>query len=214
MGHVDVNGVSYVLPDGRTLFSGVSFRVGDGAVVALVGANGAGKTTLMRIIAGDIDPVEGSVSRSGGLGVMRQFVGSVRDESTVRDLLVSVAPPRIRDAAREMDAAELQMMERDDEKTQMRYAQAIADWGDAHGYDAEVVWDACTMEALGVPYERAQYREVRTLSGGEQKRLVLEALLRGPDEVLLLDEPDNYLDVPGKQWLEERLARRPRRPCC
>ena len=96
MGHVDVNGVSYVLPDGRTLFAGVSFRVGDGAVVALVGANGAGKTTLMRIIAGDIDPVDGSVARSGGLGVMRQFVGSVRDESTVRDLLVSVAPPRIR----------------------------------------------------------------------------------------------------------------------
>ncbi len=206
MGHVDVNGVSFVLPDGRTLFDDVSFRVGDGAVVALVGANGAGKTTLMRIIAGDIDPLEGSVSRSGGLGVMRQFVGSVRDDSTVRDLLVSVAPPRIRDAAREMDAAELAMMERDDEKTQMRYAQAIADWGDAHGYDAEVVWDACTMEALGVPYERAQYREVRTLSGGEQKRLVLEALLRGPDEVLLLDEPDNYLDVPGKQWLERQLA--------
>jgi ATPase subunit of ABC transporter with duplicated ATPase domains len=206
VGHVDVNGVSYVLPDGRTLLDDVSFRVGDGAVVALVGANGAGKTTLMRIIAGDIDPLEGSVSRSGGLGVMRQFVGSVRDDSTVRDLLVSVAPPRIRDAAREMDAAELAMMERDDEKTQMRYAQAIADWGDAHGYDAEVVWDACTMEALGVPYERAQYREVRTLSGGEQKRLVLEALLRGPDEVLLLDEPDNYLDVPGKQWLERQLA--------
>jgi ATPase subunit of ABC transporter with duplicated ATPase domains len=206
VGHVDVNGVSFVLPDGRTLFDDVSFRVGDGAVVALVGANGAGKTTLMRIIAGDIDPLEGSVSRSGGLGVMRQFVGSVRDDSTVRDLLVSVAPPRIRDAAREMDAAELAMMERDDEKTQMRYAQAIADWGDAHGYDAEVVWDACTMEALGVPYERAQYREVRTLSGGEQKRLVLEALLRGPDEVLLLDEPDNYLDVPGKQWLERQLA--------
>ncbi|MCZ3388737.1 MAG: ATP-binding cassette domain-containing protein [Actinomycetia bacterium] len=206
MGHVDVNGVSYVLPDGRTLFGNVSFRVGDGAVVALVGANGAGKTTLMRIIAGDIEPLEGSVSHSGGLGVMRQFIGSVRDDSTVRDLLVSVAPPRIRDAALEMDAAELQMMERDDEKTQMRYAQAIADWGDAHGYDAEVVWDACTVSALGVPYDRAQHREVSTLSGGEQKRLALEALLRGPDQVLLLDEPDNYLDVPGKQWLEQRLA--------
>jgi ATPase subunit of ABC transporter with duplicated ATPase domains len=203
---VDVNGVSYVLPDGRTLFDDVSFRVGDGAVVALVGANGAGKTTLMRIIAGDIDPVDGSVSRSGGLGVMRQFVGSVRDDSTVRDLLVLVAPPRVHDAARELDAAELLMMERDDEQTQMRYAQALADWGDAGGYDAEVVWDACTVAALGVPYDQAQYREVRTLSGGEQKRLVLEALLRGPDEVLLLDEPDNYLDVPGKQWLESQLS--------
>ena len=74
------------------------------------------------------------------------------------------------------------------------------------GYEAETLWDMCTMAALGVPYEKAQWREVRTLSGGEQKRLVLEALLRGTDQVLLLDEPDNYLDVPGKRWLEERLA--------
>jgi ATPase subunit of ABC transporter with duplicated ATPase domains len=205
VGHVDVNGVSYVLPDGRTLFDDVSFRVGDGAVVALVGANGAGKTTLMRIIAGDLDPVDGSIASSGGLGVMRQFVGSVRDQSTVRDLLVSVAPQRIREAAYELNVAELLMMEHDDEPTQMRYAQAIADWGDAGGYEAEVTWDACTVAAIGIPYEQAQWREVRTLSGGEQKRLVLEALLRGPDQVLLLDEPDNYLDVPSKQWLESQL---------
>ena len=59
--------------------------------------------------------------------------------------------------------------------------------------------------ALGVPYDRAKYRELTTLSGGEQKRLVLEFLLRGPDEVLLLDEPDNFLDVPGKTWLEDRI---------
>jgi ATPase subunit of ABC transporter with duplicated ATPase domains len=210
VGHVDVNGVAFVLPDGRELFDDVSFRVGDGAVVALVGPNGAGKTTLMRIVAGDVDPTEGSVARSGGLGVMRQFVGSVRDDSTVRDLLVSVAPPRISAAARELDAAERRMMDHDDEATQMRYAQALADWADAHGYDAEVLWDTCTVAALGTPYERAQYREVRTLSGGEQKRLVLEALLRGPDQVLLLDEPDNYLDVPAKLWLEEQLLATPK----
>jgi len=59
---------------------------------------------------------------------------------------------------------------------------------------------------LSIPFEKAQWREVRTLSGGEQKRLVLEALLRGPEEVLLLDEPDNYLDVPTKRWLETQLA--------
>jgi ATPase subunit of ABC transporter with duplicated ATPase domains len=98
------------------------------------------------------------------------------------------------------------MMEHDDERTQLRYATALSDWGDAHGYDAEVEWDKCTMAALGVPYDRAQFRAVSTLSGGEQKRLALEALLRGPDEVLLLDEPDNYLDVPGKRWLEAALA--------
>jgi ATPase subunit of ABC transporter with duplicated ATPase domains len=132
-------------------------------------------------------------------------VGSVRDESTVRDLLVSVAHPEIRAAARAVDEAELAVMTVDDEKAQLQYAQALADWAEARGYEAETLWDMCTVAALGVPYEKAQWRQVRTLSGGEQKRLVLESLLRGTDEVLLLDEPDNYLDVPGKRWLEERL---------
>ncbi|MFF0627117.1 ABC-F family ATP-binding cassette domain-containing protein [Streptomyces sp. NPDC004296] len=205
MGHVEVAHVEYYLPDGRVLLDDASFRVGEGAVTALVGANGAGKTTLLRLISGELKPHGGSVTVSGGLGVMPQFVGSVRDERTVRDLLVSVAPERIRHAAHAVDEAELAIMERDDETAQMQYAQALSDWAEARGYEAETVWDMCTMSALGIPYEKAQWRAVRTLSGGEQKRLVLEALLRGPDEVLLLDEPDNYLDVPGKQWLEVQL---------
>ncbi|MGP4052174.1 ABC-F family ATP-binding cassette domain-containing protein [Streptomyces sp. 2A115] len=205
MGHLEVAHVEHYLPDGRVLLGDVSFRVGEGAVVALVGANGAGKTTLLRLICGELQPHGGSVTTSGGLGVMPQFVGAVRDERTVRDLLVSVAQPRIHEAARAVDVAEAAIMERDDEAAQMQYAQALSDWAEARGYEAEAAWDICTMEALGVPYEKAQWRQVRTLSGGEQKRLVLEALLRGPDEVLLLDEPDNYLDVPGKRWLEERL---------
>ena len=205
MGHVDVAGVRYELPDGRVLLEDVSFRVGDGAKVALVGANGAGKTTLLRIVTGDLAPHAGAVTRSGGLGVMRQFVGHGGADETVADLLLSVAPPAVRAAAAEVDACELRLMEHDDEKTQMRYAGALSDFADAGGYDIEVLWDVCTTAALGVPYDRARYRDLRTLSGGEQKRLVLEYLLRGPDQVLLLDEPDNYLDVPGKIWLEERI---------
>ncbi|MFD8969947.1 ABC-F family ATP-binding cassette domain-containing protein [Streptomyces sp. NPDC059568] len=205
MGHLEAAHLEYYLPDGRVLLGDASFRVGEGAVVALVGANGAGKTTLLRLIAGELEPHGGTVTVSGGLGVMSQFVGSVRDERTVRDLLVSVAQPRIREAATAVDEAEHGIMTVDDEAAQMRYAQALSDWAEARGYEAETVWDMCTTAALGVPYEKAQWRELRTLSGGEQKRLVLEALLRGPDEVLLLDEPDNYLDVPGKRWLEEKL---------
>ena len=210
MGHVDVSGVSYVLPDGRTLLHDVGFRVGEGEVSALVGANGTGKTTLLGIVAGDIAPTEGAVARSGGLGVMRQFIGSIRDGRTVRDLLVEVGPPGLRAAAEELDAAELGLMERDDERAQLRYAAALTAWGDAGGYDAEVRWDVCTTAALGQPYDRVHHRDLATLSGGEQKRLALEALLRGDDDVLLLDEPDNYLDVPGKRWLEERLAETPK----
>ncbi|MDV9188262.1 ATP-binding cassette domain-containing protein [Streptomyces sp. SR27] len=205
MGHVEAAHLEYYLPDGRVLLGDASFRVGEGAVVALVGANGAGKTTLLRMIAGELQPHGGSVTVSGGLGVMPQFVGSVRDESTVRDLLVSVAQPRIREAAKAVDEAEHLIMTVDDEAAQMKYAQALSDWAEVQGYEAETLWDICTMAALGMPYDKAQFRQVRTLSGGEQKRLVLESLLRGSDEVLLLDEPDNYLDVPGKRWLEERL---------
>ncbi|HSE69753.1 MAG TPA: ATP-binding cassette domain-containing protein [Nocardioidaceae bacterium] len=210
MGHVDVAGVRYELPDGRVLLDDVSFRVGEGAKVALVGANGAGKTTLLRIITGDLVPHAGAVTRSGGLGVMRQMVTHGNEGRSVRDLLLSVSPPRVRAAAEQVDACELEMMEHDDEKTQMAYAAALAEWADAGGYDIEVTWDVCCTAALGVSFDRAKYRELSTLSGGEQKRLVLEFLLRGPDEVLLLDEPDNFLDVPGKTWLEQRINESPK----
>lgn len=206
MGHVDVNGVSVVLPDGRPLLDRVTFRVGEGARAALVGPNGIGKSTLLRIVCGETDPAAGAVTVSGGLGVMRQDIGRVDDDRTVRDLLADLAPQAVRAAAVELSAAEDAMMAVDDEPTQMRYAQALADWADVGGYEAEVGWDRVTDAVLSVPFERAQYRAVRSLSGGEQKRLVLEALLRGPAEVLVLDEPDNALDVPTKRWLEDRLV--------
>ena len=82
---------------------------------------------------------------------MRQFVGSVRDDTTVRELLLSVSAPQLRQAGEALEAAELAMMENDDEKAQMRYAQALADWGDAGGYEAEVHWDVCTDRSARPP---------------------------------------------------------------
>ncbi|GGF90343.1 putative ABC transporter ATP-binding protein [Rhodococcoides trifolii] len=205
MAHLELTDIDYFLPDGRQLLNGVGFRVGDGAKTALIGPNGTGKTTLTRIVAGDITPDDGSVTRSGSMGIMRQFVGQVRDDWTVRDLLLSVAAPDVADAARTLDATENELIEKDDEKTQLKYAQALADWGDAGGYDMEPFWDKVTMAALGMPFDRARWRQASTLSGGEQKRLVLETLFRGSDQLLLLDEPDNYLDVPGKRWLEKTI---------
>jgi len=205
VGSLDIQSISFTLPDGRPLLDDVSFRVGAGSTTALIGQNGAGKTTLLRIVRGEAAAHGGVVTIDGGLGVMDQFIGHGEAGQTVHDLLIAVAPARIAGAARELEGAEAAVIERDELDTQMRYAGAIADYADAGGYDYETVWDTCTIAALGVPFERARFRDLGTLSGGEQKRLALEALLRGPDEVLLLDEPDNYLDVPGKRWLEARL---------
>src|SRR5688572_18617590 len=141
---------------------------------------------------------------------MRQFIGSVRDDTTVQRFLVDLSPPAVRAAWDAVEAAELALMETDDERGQMAYAHALAHWGDVGGYDAEVTWDTVTVAAVGMPYDDCKYRELSSLSGGEQKRLALEALLRGPDEVLLLDEPDNYLDVPAKRWLEGQLRSTPK----
>ena len=205
MGHLQVSDIRFTLADGRVLLRDVSLKAGSADVVALVGPNGAGKTTLSRLVTGDLKPDEGTVAVTGSLGVMRQFIGSLRGESTVGDLLLSLAAPRLRELAGRVASAEERMRATETERDQMAYADAVIAWGDAGGYELETLWDVCTVAALGMPYERARGRQVTTLSGGEQKRLALEALLRGDDEVLLLDEPDNYLDVPGKRWLEEQL---------
>lgn len=207
MGFVDVKGLRHVLPDGRVLFQDLSFRVGEGSKTALLGANGAGKTTVLRMVAGDLKPQEGTVASGGVLGVMHQFIGGVAGVRTVRDLLISVAPTSLRRAAIALDRTEVLMHEHpDDVATGGAYAQAVADYADAGGYDAESVWNLCTNAALDQDYAEAASRPVNELSGGEQKRLMLDALLRGSASVLLLDEPDNYLDVPSKEWLEAALV--------
>jgi energy-dependent translational throttle protein EttA len=213
VGYIDVAGLAHTLADGRELFSDVSFRVGEGAKVALVGPNGAGKTTLLRMISGDLAVTDGAIARAGGLGVMRQFIGMIADESTLTDLALSLAAPPLRAAGERLTAAEhaMQTAETADptgkaaQKAQLRYADALVHWGEAGGYDAEVLFDTVSVSTMDIPWEKAKSRPVRILSGGQQKRFALDLLLRGGDEVLLLDEPDNFLDVPAKRWLEARL---------
>ena len=219
MGAIEVNGIAYRLPTGRLLFDDVSFRVGEGITAALVGDNGAGKSTLFKIITGVLNADEGSTSVSGGLGVMPQLLtgaakkveendtalASLGLNATVADALKVVSPKRIQEEIKHVEACELAMMEDESEEIQMKYAHALAEYADAGGYDNEILWDVCCQAAVGMEYEKCKFRELKTLSGGQAKRLILEALLRGPDQVLLLDEPDNYLDVPAKNWLEDQL---------
>ena len=207
MGHVDLSAVGYHLPDGR--------RAARRRLVP--GGRGRRRRARRTQRLGQDDAAADHRRRPDAQQRLGLPQRRARRDAPVHRLhprrrapsgtCCSPSPrPRLRAASAAVDALELALMEDDSEPTQMAYAQALADYADAGGYDAEVTFDACCTAALGVSYDRVRWREVGTLSGGEQKRLALEALLRGPDEVLLLDEPDNYLDVPGKRWLEAQLA--------
>src|ERR671914_206089 len=205
MGYIEVANLTFSLPGGRTLFADLSFRVPSGRHGALIGANGVGKTTILRLLAGEEQAQGGAVVLDGTVAYMRQFVGSFDPDATVLDLLLSVAPVRIREAARALGRSEDNLSRSPGSSAQFRYAEDLTRWAEIGGYDAEVTWDKCTTAALGLPFTTASQRRVDTLSGGEQKRLALEAVLRSDADVLLLDEPDNFLDIAGKQWLEREL---------
>jgi ATPase subunit of ABC transporter with duplicated ATPase domains len=207
MAVIDLTDVAHALPGGWTLFEGVTFRVPDGHHAALVGANGIGKTTLLKVIAG-VEPANGgAINVDGRLGAMHQFVARPEDPTSVREFLLSFAERPVAEAGERLRAAERRLNSGDlGEHAQLAYANALAAWEDAGGYRAEVLWDTCTVAAFGLPFLAAADRQVDTLSGGEQKRLALELLFRSPFDVLLLDEPDNALDIEGKTWLEEKIS--------
>lgn len=205
MAIVEVSDLSYTLPGGRLLFEGVSLRVPHGGHAALVGANGTGKTTLLRLIAGQDSARRGHIRVDGTVLVMRQFIGRPGDDVTIRDFLLGYAPQEVQRAAEELSGSELAVQTGGGRQHQNRYAHALTAWGEIGGYETEVLWDMCVSAALGLSLWDVADRSVNTLSGGEQKRLALETLFRSDADTLLLDEPDNFLDLDGKRWLEDSM---------
>jgi len=204
MAFIEVLGLGYTLPGKRLLFREVDFKVAAGQRVALIGGNGVGKSTLLRIVAGEDAEYSGTARVDGTHLYMRQFVAS--PDTTVRDLLRGLLPPAMRDAGAELLTAELAAEQDPSEVVGMRYAEAVARWQELGGYAEEAAWNAACGIVLDQAYEAVANRSVAQLSGGEAKRLVLEALFRSEAGVLLLDEPDNFLDLEAKRWLERRMV--------
>jgi ATPase subunit of ABC transporter with duplicated ATPase domains len=204
MSHVAVSGLAYAHPGGDLLFSDVSFRVSPGQHAGLVGTNGVGKSTLLKILAGELAPGEGEAAVGGRLGYMAQDVGVDDGERTVRELLLSLAPRAARLAGESMLTAERELAA-GDPNAGMRLGEAIADWSSLGGYELEGQWDACCRRIIRSAFADIADRPARSLSGGERKQLVLDVLFASDTDPLLLDEPDNFLDVPAKLALEQRI---------
>jgi ATPase subunit of ABC transporter with duplicated ATPase domains len=204
MGHVTVARLAYAHPGGELLFCDVSFQVSPGQHVGLVGFNGVGKSTLLRILAGELSPDEGQVAVGGLAAYMPQDVGLSDDTRTVRELLLSLAPRALRLAGERVLACEADLAAGDD-SAGMKLGAAIADWSALGGYELEGQWDVACRGIVRRPFAEVAERPAATLSGGERKQLVFQVVLASDADVLVLDEPDNFLDVPAKLALERRI---------
>ncbi|HJQ04712.1 MAG TPA: ABC-F family ATP-binding cassette domain-containing protein [Nocardioides sp.] len=186
----------------RLLMENVSFRVAAGDKVGLVGRNGAGKTTLTKVLAGDHEAASGTVTSTGELGYLPQDPRVGDPEVPVRDRILSARG--LDEAARRMRQAEEQMASTDKkvhDKGMRRFARALDDFEAGGGYAAEAEAKQIA-NALGLP-ERLWEQQLKTLSGGQRRRVELVRILFSQAEVLILDEPTNHLDADSINWLRD-----------
>ena len=188
----------------RLLMENVSFRVAAGDKVGLVGRNGAGKTTLTKILAGDALPAAGTVTRSGELGYLPQDPRTGDPEVIARDRILSARG--LDDVVRRLRRAEEEMASDDAsvrEKAMRRYARADDEMHAGGGYAAES--EAATIaSSLGIE-TRILDQPLKTLSGGQRRRVELARILFSDAEILILDEPTNHLDADSIVWLRDFL---------
>jgi ATPase subunit of ABC transporter with duplicated ATPase domains len=188
----------------RTLMSGVDFRVQKGDKIGLVGRNGAGKTTLTKVLAGDLQPADGTVTRSGELGYLPQDPRSGDPEMLARTRILDARglgtlTLKIAEATEAMSDADPAVAD----KAMRRYASLQERFEALGGYAAEAQ-AASIASNLNLP-DRILDQPLKTLSGGQRRRIELARILFSDAETMILDEPTNHLDADSVVWLRDFL---------
>ncbi|MGN6763466.1 MAG: ABC-F family ATP-binding cassette domain-containing protein [Leifsonia sp.] len=188
----------------RLLMEDVTFRVADGDKIGLVGRNGAGKTTLTKVLAGDLLPSAGKVDRSGELGYLPQDPrsGNLDDLARTRILdargLGSVVL-EMQQATHDMASPESAVSE----AAMKKYGRLEERFHLLGGYAAEA--EAASIASnLNLP-DRILDQPLKTLSGGQRRRIELARILFSDARTMILDEPTNHLDADSVVWLREFL---------
>ena len=188
----------------RLLLESATFQVTTGDKIGLVGRNGAGKTTLARVLSGDGQPAGGTIRAAGSIGYLPQDTRVGDLDGLAMDRVLSARG--LDEIMRKLREAELQMADANPARRDAavrRYGNLEERLSVLGGYAAEA--EASSLAAsLGLP-ARALRQPLRTLSGGQRRRVELARILFGGSGTLLLDEPTNHLDADSVSWLRDHL---------
>ena len=188
----------------RLLIESASFRINPGDKIGLVGRNGAGKTTLTKVLAGEGAPAGGTVTATGNIGYLPQDPRTGDLEVLASDRILSARG--LDEVIAKLRKAEIGMSSDDErvrDKAVRQYGRLEDQMHVLGGYSAEA--EAASIAAsLGLP-DRVLKQPLRTLSGGQRRRVELARILFSGAETLLLDEPTNHLDADSIAWLRDYL---------
>lgn len=198
---------------GTYLFEEVTFRLGAGDRVGLVGKNGAGKSTMLKILSGDIPPDSGTIAteKEVRIGFLRQDIDFVLGRTVLEEAYQAFED--IKKAEKKMEEINHQLVTRTDYESES-YSKLIEDLSDVtHHYEIlggyNYVGDTERI-LLGLGFKREDFDKLTdTFSGGWRMRIELAKLLLQSNDVLLLDEPTNHLDIESIIWLENFLKSYP-----
>lgn len=194
---------------GEYLFEDITFKLGNGDRIGLIGKNGAGKSTMLKILSKEMEPDTGQIAADKELkiGFLKQDIDFILGRTVLEEAYEAFV--EIKELEAKMEEVNTQMAERTDYESE-GYHQLMVDINDLqHQYDilGGYNYQGDTEKILqGLGFKREDFGKLTdTFSGGWRMRIELAKLLLQNNDILLLDEPTNHLDIESIIWLESFL---------